>query len=120
MSRIFCIAGFSLERVSIDYGLECTLQSADQWVNLRFTSARLNDIKMIQVDDLNSLTNLLQFLHSEIKELRIDAESVLRLTFEGGGEIRVYPNDEFESWELATSDNKRIVCMPGGDIAEWN
>jgi hypothetical protein len=120
MSKTIYTVGFSLERISIDYGIECILQSADRWINLRFTSARLSEVKLIEVDDRDSIPHLLRLLHFDVTELQVDDDSVLIVIFQNGAELRVYPNDEFESWELVTSDSMRMVCMPGGQIAEWN
>jgi hypothetical protein len=113
------LAAFSLERIAVDYGIECILQSANQWVSLRFHSAMLSDVVKIEVDQTDSVLAILRLLHQELVELIVNDEGVLNLAFKNGVEFRVCPTEEFEAWELSTSEGVRWVCMPGGKIAEW-
>jgi len=120
MKRKIELATYSLERICIDYGIECIFQSASKWVNLRFTAAQFSDGEMVDINQTESVTRLVRMLHVELKELYVNDDSILQVDFENRDGFRVFPVDEFESWELVTSENLRWVCMPGGEVAIWS
>lgn len=43
----------------------------------------------------------------------------LRLSV-GGHEVRVAPDEGFESWNVVGPDQQRVVAMPGGELAVWS
>ena len=44
----------------------------------------------------------------------------LVVAFGDGTTLRVEPNDVYEAWTIAGPDGKKIVCMPGGELAVWS
>jgi hypothetical protein len=43
----------------------------------------------------------------------------LRITFDGGAELRVGPDADIESWAVAGPDRFLIVCLARGELAVW-
>jgi hypothetical protein len=43
----------------------------------------------------------------------------LTLVFEGGPELAVGPDEDAESWAVASEDGCLVVCLPGGEVAAW-
>ena len=41
------------------------------------------------------------------------------LGFDDGASLRVEPHEEYEAWTIAGPHGKKIVCMPGGEVAVW-
>ncbi|MEU6535121.1 DUF6188 family protein [Streptomyces sp. NPDC047000] len=44
----------------------------------------------------------------------------LVIEFESGMKLTVLPDEEYEAWGIVGLKGKRVVCMPGGEIAVWN
>jgi hypothetical protein len=44
----------------------------------------------------------------------------LVIEFESGMKLAVRPNDDYEAWGLVGREGRRIICMPGGEIAVWS
>lgn len=43
----------------------------------------------------------------------------LSFRFDDGSEIAAAPDDQYEAWEVVMG-RKRVVCMPGGELAIWS
>jgi Family of unknown function (DUF6188) len=43
----------------------------------------------------------------------------LELAFDNGMSLRVEPDDTYEAWTIAGPNGRKIVCMPGGEVALW-
>jgi hypothetical protein len=48
-----------------------------------------------------------------------EQDGTLRLAFSGDTRLDVGPNDTYEAWTIAGPHGRKIVCMPGGEIAVW-
>ncbi len=44
----------------------------------------------------------------------------LRMAFESGAELTVAPDAEYEAWGLVGPKDRRVVCTPGGELAQWS
>jgi hypothetical protein len=44
----------------------------------------------------------------------------LVIEFNSGMKLSVRPNDSYEAWGLVGPEGRRIICMPGGEIAVWS
>ncbi|MEV5774364.1 DUF6188 family protein [Streptomyces antimycoticus] len=43
----------------------------------------------------------------------------LVISFESGAELTVAPHSDYEAWGLVGPNGRRVVCMPGGEVARW-
>lgn len=46
--------------------------------------------------------------------------ATLTLTVTDGTQLQVAASDDFEAWTLAGPKGRKIVCLPGGELATWN
>lgn len=44
---------------------------------------------------------------------------MLRIDFEDGDTLEVYPDADYESWELSGTGDLRVIGLPGGKLAIW-
>lgn len=49
----------------------------------------------------------------------IDDRGALTLSLTGDRSIVVKPDDAYEAWSIAGPGSYKLVCMPGGELAEW-
>ena len=49
----------------------------------------------------------------------VEDSGTLVLAFGDGSSLRVAPHDVYEAWTVAGPGGKKIVCMPGGELAVW-
>lgn len=61
---------------------------------------------------------LFGLLHQEVHQATVDDDGSLRLRI-GDATLVVSPSQEFEAWTYAADDGRRVVCMPGGQLATW-
>lgn len=67
---------------------------------------------------MNALASYSFIYESRIDQCVVD-DGVLILTFEHGI-LKVLPFEHVESWQIYSEDGFRLVCMPGGEIANWH
>lgn len=120
MPHLIDLSSFSLDRVAIDYSVELLFQNADRWVLVRFTEGCLEDGLTVDAALPQSIPALLELLHIAANHIRIGDDGRLDLAFEGGVAMHIIMDTHYEAWEIVTSDQRRWVCMPGGETAVWN
>ena len=69
--------------------------------------------------DWTGLAALLALKFVELVELRIDAQSNLRLATKGGWAIEIQGDGGYENWELSGHDRKWICAAGGGEPSYW-
>jgi Family of unknown function (DUF6188) len=50
----------------------------------------------------------------------IELSGELRLTFGDGTRVEVMPHKAYEAWEVNGPGTRKVVCMPGGELAIWS
>ncbi len=74
--------------------------------------------------DPESPGNTVIYLTKLVREIVTSAEvgSVgnLLVTFGSGAELTVAPHAEYEAWGLVGPKERRVTCMPGGEVALWS
>ncbi|MEM7284776.1 MAG: DUF6188 family protein [Actinomycetota bacterium] len=61
---------------------------------------------------------LLGLLHQVVHAATVGDDGTLTLTI-GSATVTVPPSADFEAWTYAAEDGRRVVCMPGGELAVW-
>lgn len=49
-----------------------------------------------------------------------DENGTLTLTVADGTLLNVFASADFEAWTLAGPGGRKVVCLPGGELATWN
>ncbi len=65
-------------------------------------------------------TTFHSLLRQEVTSSVAEDSGILVLAFSDGTGIRVEPDDAYEAWTVAGPGGKKIVCMPGGELAVWS
>lgn len=63
---------------------------------------------------------VLGFVGSRIDRGEVLESGVLKIFFSSDSGLTVSPDANFEAWELVGPRGMRVVCLPGGGIAEWS
>lgn len=48
-----------------------------------------------------------------------DETGALKISFADGGRVTVEADPDYEAWNLAGPDGRKVVCLPGGELATW-
>lgn len=96
-------AGFGL-RVENDYTLRT---SAGSW-NVSLESPQTDS------EQVPSLTN------STISSATTDQSGVLDISFTDGHRLTVAPDADYEAWNIVGPGGRKVVCLPGGELATWH
>lgn len=54
-----------------------------------------------------------------ISSATTDQSGVLDISFTDGHRLTVIPDADYEAWSLAGPCGRKVVCLPGGDLATW-
>ncbi len=49
-----------------------------------------------------------------------DTTGALSISFTDGDRVTVEADPDYEAWSLAGPDGKKVVCLPGGELATWS
>ncbi|MHB0998638.1 MAG: DUF6188 family protein [Armatimonadota bacterium] len=61
-----------------------------------------------------------KLLHKTIRSITAFKDGRLSIVTDDGISLSVFPEVNYESWEISISNGIRIVCMPGGSLAIWD
>lgn len=54
-----------------------------------------------------------------ISSATTDQSGILQVSFTDGHDLTVAPDAAYEAWSLAGPGGRKVVCLPGGDLATW-
>lgn len=57
-------------------------------------------------------------ISTEAGVLRVREDGTLTIQA-GSTSVVVSPDPDFEAWSIDYEDGRKLVCLPGGDIARW-
>ena len=63
---------------------------------------------------------LIRLINDVVSEASVDAFGGLLVRFSAGVAICIPPHAEFEAWGLVGPGDRRVTCMPGGELALWD
>lgn len=64
-------------------------------------------------DDVQAL------VRKKVEHAAVEESGALTISFESGIALRVEPDESYEAWTVAGPGARKVVCMPGGEIASW-
>lgn len=105
-------AGFT---VSLDLGADNEVRVETDFVMRTADGDRHFSLGAESVDQaaLDSL------LGQEVTSAVVGESGALFLAFGDGVSLRVEPHDVYEAWTFAGPGGRKVVCMPGGELAVW-
>lgn len=117
------LEGLSVARCVIDHAFSLEAFCGDGVVTLRiegpFTINEKGESHTLDPNEPASLGPAVALVRSLIRRARTSAEGRLLIAFEGGRDVAVGPNDDFEAWELSAPKGVRAVCRAGGGVSTW-
>ncbi len=54
-----------------------------------------------------------------ISSATTDHSGGLEISFTDGHRLTVGPNADYEAWSLAGPGGRKVICLPGGELATW-
>ena len=72
----------------------------------------------LEVQSTPVLEKLRELLMSEVDSVE-QSGGMLTISFGGGAQIVVPPDELYEAWQVNADDGSLVVCMPGGELAVW-
>lgn len=72
----------------------------------------------LEVQSTPVLEMLRGLLMSEIVSVE-QSRGVLTISFGGGAQIVVPPDELYEAWQVNADNGSLVVCTPGGELAVW-
>lgn len=112
-----------VDRVSFDYALVLhTDQGAELRVETPGTVTESDGTRTAFDPEApgDSARVLLRLLHATVSRAERTAGGTLLVTLDNGLGLDVPPHDDYEAWELSFTDGRKVVCMPGGELATWD
>ncbi|MDG4794966.1 DUF6188 family protein [Micromonospora sp. WMMD1082] len=68
----------------------------------------------------NAAIYLTQLVRESVTSAEVGSVGNLRVAFGSGAELAVAPHIEYEAWGLVGPKERRVTCMPGGEVALWS
>lgn len=114
-------AGYTLEQVIIDYNIELRFLCGDQSFIIKvYGPLRLLSGEFISDENPVSYAFIIRCLHLALARISISDQHSLTIEFPDGTVLISDPQLEFESWELISDQNERLLCGPGGALSTWH
>ncbi|MEU8168360.1 DUF6188 family protein [Micromonospora sp. NPDC049004] len=116
------VAGQSVTRVCFDAALTI-LTSGDCEFRVETESViRTPSGETVRFDPESpaiAVIHLVGLVGDRVTLAEVGSGGDLLVTFEGGAELTVSPDAEYEAWGLVGPKERRVTCMPGGEVALW-
>ena len=116
------LLGKSVSRIDLSWALIIVTACGDE-VRVETEAALTASGGASIVFDPERLQNvpelLMEAVQGSISSACCTPEGELHIEFEGGMELKVSPDDEYEAWQYSGSDGSLVVCLPGGGVATW-
>jgi hypothetical protein len=116
------IEGSTVIKICFDQALTILTSSHHELRIETDSSIEVSKNGLVSFDPENSglvADKLLQLLSAEILDAQATDSGWLRLLFEGDVSLVTGPHGDYEAWEIVGAGGKRVVCMPGGELAIW-
>lgn len=114
------LVGGTLDAITVSHQLDLRFSTGTAvTIETPFTlTSPVGTATLHDPDDPASLAAPLRLLHDTVRCARVDHD-VLTVGFDGGTDLTVGPDPEFESWHHHTAAGSRMIGLPGGGVAIW-
>jgi Family of unknown function (DUF6188) len=120
---LWSIEGFSVIRCIIDHAISFEIADEDYRISLQiegeFLYKRLDSMQAISLDNPKTIANVLSIINVSTSRIWISNTGDLNLELVTGEELLLRAHEIYEAWQIITTDDIRIVCMPSGQLAFW-
>ncbi|HEV2460862.1 MAG TPA: DUF6188 family protein [Ktedonobacterales bacterium] len=122
------LGGFTVMRCVVDYAFSLDLARPEaavrvqQWASVRIggpfdyvvedTTRRLDAAECPE-----ELGPALRLFRQTVESATITHGGTLQIQFSGRAFLRIPSLADYEAWEVTEGDGRRLICMPGGEIA---
>lgn len=115
--------GHSVIRVCFDMAFTILTSEGDQFRIQTDAVIHTPEQGKVQFDPENpdaAVTFLVRLMSDVITNAKVRPGSSLVIEFESAATLTVPPHIDYEAWGIVGRRGKRVVCMPGGQIAMWD
>lgn len=119
------VAGCVLHRLCLDGELYLGMRrtSPELWTELRIgsrlTLRRGGASEVLSAEQPDTLAPLLALVGGVVDSVEVTENGELTATLRDGSQISVVPLDAYEAWQYSDSEQRHVVCLPGGGTATW-
>ena len=104
-----------------DYAMSATTDAGfvlcvenDYTFNTSTESWNVSPDSLADSERVPSLTN------RTISSATTDQSGILQVSFTDGHHLTVVRDADYEAWSITGPDGRKVVCLPGGDLATWS
>jgi hypothetical protein len=119
------LVGRDISRVLIDFSV--TLQFADDGpaaelkLECSFAITTIAGSQTIEPERIvEGARAVVGLFGARVLAVRVDQGSELVVDLSDERRLRAWPDAHYESWSFTSEDGSRVICMPGGQLANWN
>jgi hypothetical protein len=72
---------------------------------------------LLTPDDPSSLAPVLAIFNAEVADISIQRTGHLTAKLKDGRSLEVDPNEQYEAWQISSTNGFLLVCSPGGEVS---
>ncbi|UOE42911.1 DUF6188 family protein [Agromyces larvae] len=113
----------SITRVSFDFAVTLLLSNgAEMRIETEgvFTPPIGDEVGFDPEDARPVAGVLLGLLREDVSLAEAGDHGALRIRTKTGMEVNVVSSPDYEAWGIVWPDGRRVICMPGGELAIWD
>lgn len=122
------LRGFTVMRCVVDYAFSLDLARPDaavrgqEWAHVRiggpFDYVVEDTTRRLHAEERpEELGPALRLFRQTVESASITQGGTLQIQFSGRAFLQIPSLAAYEAWELTEGDGRRLICMPGGEIA---
>lgn len=110
-----------IRRIEIDFQVrfvfEDSRDSATITIESPFFIKNKDKKEVLNPEDTTTLAPVLPLFLAHVQDVIINKTGNLKISLKGEKSIEVFPDDQYEAWQIVSSLNILLVCSPGGEVA---
>ena len=117
------LVGQKVMRCSVDHAFRLHFGSGNQRVELiietPFTLIDSDRELRLAPSHVEELGPALGLFDRTVKHVNVEADGALVVRFDGGVEMSIKPDDQYEAWQIVDAGGSMLICTPGGGLASF-
>lgn len=114
----------SVTQLTVDWAINLIIESGAVRWTVRIESpfvVHMDDNEQLVVpEDPATAAPVLQVLRRSVSQIEAADDGHLVVLFGDEGRIEVPAAEDYEPWEIADGEGRKIVSVPGGELAVWS
>jgi hypothetical protein len=118
---LLAMDGGRVQRIEIDFRLGLLFGDKAEMASLYietpcYLRCEGRDIRLIP-DEPCSLAPALALFNAEVADVSIQRTGHLTAMLKDGRSLEVDPNEQYEAWQISSTNGFLLVCSPGGEVS---